>query len=292
MLDFITHQVLVYQKAGEEERKGERFRELLQELTCHIYLFPGKRRALKEEDWSGFLLSFQGRLPGIILGYTYQGPPFVAYLNRFLTWQLKNWYGMNQKERYQEYAWLRESVLEYETEEAPSCLCISMKMAHILDHSGMGSKRKASLRQRLLILLLKNIHFYHEDEYLACFPLLGPGPEEALEFRKKLYECMNKKLNRMNHLSEKRNVNYSKFNLYEEWGMDAADPIKQELYSWRSTLYRKRIQVLDKQLDAVSLVPYNSDIADILNIPKGTVDSGLFYIRAYLMSLCETEVPE
>jgi hypothetical protein len=292
MIDFLTHQVLVYQQTVEENTPGQRHRALLDELSLYVYSFPGYKNSLSEEDWSDFLLGFLGRIHGILMNFDYRGLSFVCYLNSVLTWHLRSHYRQNQKGQEDEWVCERESIIEYEhirsDESGCSCdnqFCLLDKLNYILENSGMTPYRKDALRQRLLIFVLKHISFLEEDDYLTAFPFLGPAPEEALRLRRSILGCLRLKYDRKEHLRRKRIENYCRLNLNEKKWANSGDPLQFPLFEKRSKLYRKRLRKLDKQLDSIPLVPSNEDIARLLDMPKGSVDSGLYYLRAYLQGL-------
>ena len=292
MLDFLTHQVLVYQVTVIGQMPDRRHRALFDELSLHIYSFPGYKKSLNEEDWSEFLLGFMGRMHGVLMNFNYRGYSFVCYLNNVLRWHLRTYYRQSQEGLDDDWVCVRESIIEYEYGSCCSNQKISLheKVMLILEGSGMTPFRKEALRQRLLLFVLKNIAFWEEDDFLTAFPFLGPSKEEALRYRRILMEGIQKKYDRKAALSHRRNENYFRLNLNERKIACCVDPHLMPALEKRSDLYRGRMYKLDKQLDSIPLVPSNEDISVVLNMPKGSVDSGLFYLRSYLEGLSGTRI--
>jgi len=284
MLDFLTHQVLVYQRTAEMGEWEKDHRVLMDELNLHVYSFPGCKKSLNEEEWSEFLLSFTDRLHGIIMNFEFRGLSFLCYLNKVLSWQLKTFYRDDQKGRHEEWIHERESIIEYDagSGSCESGLCLLEKMIYIVDSSKMTPLRMASLKQRLLLMVLKNISSLEEDEFLMAFPYLGLSRCQALELRKKLLLTLANKKRRREQLILKRNENYFRLNLHEKKKHSCVDSRQTVYLENRICLYRKRLVRLDDQIRAITLVPSNEDIANLLQIPKGSVDSGLFYLRSHL----------
>ncbi len=285
MLDYMTHRVLVYQYYRDTE-EGRALKEaLINELCLHVYRFPGRRRSLGEEEWSDFLLSFYAKLHDIILNFHYQGPSFWGYLNKVLEWQLRSYYREEVKRKQCEWICERESIIDYEWNPAENDYCLYPKILYLLTMKDLTGYRVDAMRQRLLILLLKNAAFVREDEFLSLLPLLNVCEKETRRKREILLEGMERKFQRKNSLVMRRRENYYRYTLSEKRKADCADPVKLAWHEDRSRLYRKRLECLDEQIAAIPLVPSNEEIAGVLKIPKGSVDSGLYYLRNYLKTL-------
>lgn len=141
------------------------------------------------------------------------------------------------------------------------------------------------MRQRLLILVLKNIVFISENDYLSVFPLLGPGREEAVKFRDLLFEFLIRKFERKKKLELKRCENYYKLTLAEKKRSEEIDKETVRRIDEQRKLYRKRLKRLDRQINSIPMHPSNEEISVILGLPKGSVDSGLYYLKNYLEAL-------
>ena len=270
MMDFLTHQVLVYQCTAAMGDWKKDHRVLMDELNLHVYSFPGCKKSLSEEECGEFLLSFTGRLHGIIMNFEYRGLSFLCYLNKVLSWQLRTYYRVDQKERPEEWIQEKESIIDYDAESG-SCgseFCLLEKMIYIVDSSRMTPLRTVSLKQRLLLMVLKNISSLGEDEFLMAFPYLGLPRSRAQELRKKLLLTLEKKKKRREQLTLKRNENYFRLNLHEKKKQACADPQQSVYLENRIRLYRRRLLRLDEQIKAITLVPSNGDMACLLQIPK------------------------
>jgi hypothetical protein len=282
MLDYMTHQVLVYQSCQERGSENALKQILMDELSLHVYSYPGRRHSLNEEDWSDFLLGFHGKLQDILISFHYRGPSFWGYLNKVLEWQLLSYYRQAVQFRQAEWICERESIIEYDCSPEAQDFCLLHKISHILDNAGFTDFRTDALRQRLLILVLKNIVFISEDDYLSVFPLLGPGSREAGEYRDLLLELMKRKFERKNKLELKRCENYYKLTLAEKKRSEEIDREALCRFNEKIKLYRRRLNRLDRQINSIPMYPSNEDISEILCLPKGSVDSGLYYLKNYL----------
>ncbi len=290
MVDYMTHQALVYQAACRGHFRFEERRKFLNDLNIHIYVYPGVRRALCEEEWSEFYLGFLGKIPDILMNYEFRGPSFLSYLNRLLDWHLKSYY--KRCERYRQECWVheRESFLSGSLSSGCSegCDCgwsLREKIECVFTQSGIPAHRREALRQRLLILVLKNAAVLEESDFLTAFPLLGPDREEAVRMRLSLLDTLEEKRKRRDELSLKRNESYYRLALaFKKKDEAVSDKIREEL-DGKILLYRRRLRRMEEQIRRVPMVPCNGDIAGLLGMPKGSVDSGLYYLRLYLREL-------
>lgn len=282
MLDYMTHQVLVYQSCRGCECENLLKQSLMDELSLHVYSYPGRKHSLSEEDWSNFLLGFHGKLQDILINFHYRGPSFWGYLNKVLEWQLLSYYRDAAKIRQAEWICERESIIEYDWSPEQKEFCLQQKICYLLENTGFTDFRIDALRQRLLILVLKNVVFISVDEYFSVFPLLGPSLREADELRSLLLEFMKRKFDRKKMLELKRCENYYKLTLTEkkrseEINAETLCPLNEKI-----KLYQKRLKRLDRQINRIPLFPSNEEISELLCLPKGSVDSGLYYLKNYL----------
>lgn len=295
MVDYITHQALVYQASCRGRFRFEYRRQFLNDLSVHIYIYPGMRNALSEEEWSEFFLSFLGKLPDILMHYEFQGPSFLNYLNRLMDWHLKSYYRSCERQRQECWVHERESFLNGslcsgQEGRAESRKTLAEKIESVFSRCDMPRIRREALRQRLLVLVLKNAAILDEDDFLTAFPLLGPEPEEAMGMRAHLLSTLEMKTARRDALGLKRNESYFRLAMASKRLDEAVSGKVREELEGKILLYRRRLRRLDERIRRIPMVPSNEEIAGVLGLPKGTVDSGLYYLRLFLRDLKEREI--
>ncbi len=159
MLDFFTHQVLVYQAAVQGGLLFEYEEQFYKDLSLYIYSYPKMRAALKEEEWSLFLLTVLAKVHRILMNFSFMGPSFLAYFNRILDWQIREYFQNHAKAKYHEWACERELKLQFGrgSEEPLPRLESSLveKLYFLLDRSKHVFIREKSFKQRFLIFILK-----------------------------------------------------------------------------------------------------------------------------------------
>ena len=286
MLDYITHLVLAHQQLGK-------FKDILhREIHTIIYDYPRRNYSLPEEDWCEFMLSLQKRIDSLISGFEYRGYSFIAYLNRTLSWQVKSYWCTRKKKQNREWIMERESALRYEEvqEEPRELYSLKEKVLQLVRIKGDTPTRRRVLRLRLLILLLKNIQFLEEQEFLDCAGDLRFDPREASLWRVSLMNSIQERMGRRNLLVERRNHLYHKITYCEKMKKDIYNDYERALLDERIGRFRRRHCRINEEIRRMSLVPSNREISTLLNIPKGSVDSGLFYLKEMMIQLgCESE---
>ncbi|OQY31634.1 MAG: hypothetical protein B6241_13475 [Spirochaetaceae bacterium 4572_59] len=281
MLDQLTHLVLVYQRLGQHS-------DILQkEINLYIYRYPARGYELPEEEWVDFFLSIQQRVGSLVTGFEYRGFSFRTYLNRTLQWHLKTYRRGVKKKLYNDWVLERESVLAY-----PECCdCFSNeyelrdKILYVLKCCKLTAKRRTVLKTRLFFLLLKNILFIREPELLDCAEILAYPRMEAMKYRNQLLCLLQDRIFRRDLMIQRRNSCYHKETYCgKQMGEYTNTGQKKELQDVL-THYNGKKQKINDQIHCIHILPTNREISMVLNIPKGSVDSGLYYLKKNLKAM-------
>lgn len=80
-------------------------------------------------------------------------------------------------------------------------------------------------------------------------------------------------------MAERRNASWTRIRLLEARLADESDPYREEKLGSFIERERGRYAKAKAELASLRTVVPNSIVARILGIPKGTVDSGLYYLR-------------
>ena len=93
---------------------------------------------------------------------------------------------------------------------------------------------------------------------------------------------MEKRTYRKIIIREKRNCQFCRlFQLHQKLHYEA-DNAEKEVITARIEKTKSRICKLNRILKSITQMPAHRDIAEIMGIPKGSVDSGLYYLKIYL----------
>lgn len=280
MFDQLTHLVMVYQRLGLHS-------DLLQkEINLYIYRYPARGYELPEEEWGDFFLSIQQRVESLVTGFEYRGFSFRTYLNRTLQWHLKTYRRGVKKQSYNDWILERESVLAY-----PECrdsfiieYQLKDKILYVLKNCRLTDKRRAVLKTRIFFLLLKNILFIKEPDFLDCAEVLDYPRIKAMESRNQLLTLLQERISRREIMIERRNNCYHK-ETYCGKQLKFSNALEKKDLQDDMKHYNGKKQRINEQIHSINILPTNREISLVLDIPKGSVDSGLYYLKVHLKAM-------
>ncbi len=268
----LTEKVLSFQQSG-------RGRELLiHEIALLVYSSFLLKTSLSEDQTGEFLCFFYRDMDHLINRFSYQGKPFEAYLNIILKWRLKSFLSRTSRKKetvsivndarfiniiQQEYPVLEKEMIKVDPETA-------------------GMVQSITDKKRILILFMKE-YVISDPEYLPHVALITGFPEKWIEVRAEMLKRMvYRRIRRYRTLSEKRNRTFFKLYLTEKKLSEAYTAEDISIYTSEITTLNNRLRLTNKELSRVSFHPTNREISMVTGIPKGTIDSGMFYLRKLL----------
>jgi hypothetical protein len=266
----ITEKVLCYQQGHWS------WTDLWRHANCLIEEFFGKAK-VADELQARFLNSFEPRLLNMIEGFEYRGIPFAVLLRRSLRLHLKTIYSEIRQERirFSYYATaVGASALDVLASEAPEASVSGHAASPVPSRGRNGRKRFAELPvadRRLVICAFKNCLQLDERLCRAMSERYGLPLSWILDCRDHLSETIRERLEAHNALREKLH----QLRMAHCFPVDAANLRDQGRHLRREM----RIIRLEQRLQGSCICPRHHDIAQILGIPKGSVDSSLFYAR-------------
>lgn len=262
----ITEAVLAYQQEG----KG--YDDLVNRISVIIYNFPEKIQNLTEEDKCEFYLSFHSRIRGLICNFSFRGIPFEALLNQSLKWHTKTYISKKREEKKRMTIQVKEAEVLIKEKNA-SCLFDVYE-----DSPDIKLKSEAS-RKRLLFLILVDSPNITDREMKAFSEMSCYEYDWLLSLKDTLNKNLYERSQRLTMLRGKRNNIYMQI-LYKQtrYSEEIEDEKKKRIKDQIGRL-RKRLEDIRKEISRVPSRPTHREVAGLLNIPKGTIDSGLHYFR-------------
>jgi hypothetical protein len=141
------------------------------------------------------------------------------------------------------------------------------------------AKAKITPRQ-ILFLVLKSYYFMTEDFLHRIAETVGIGKKELQHLVDTLHEMRSKRETYIRELQERVYSQYYRCLAYEKRLSSTYEGTARHA---KLTHYldnaRKRFQTMRKRLSGIRVDATNQQIATLLNIPKGTVDSALYSVR-------------
>lgn len=265
-MESITEAVLRYQESGEGYEK------IVERISLIIYNYPERVNVLSEEDKCDFYLSFYSRIEGLIRNFTYKGHPFEALLTQTLKWHARTYLSQRKNEKQLMAVEIREEEVKIRDLLSPNT------------ETGQPEKIKIDLRskaskKRLLFLVLMDSPNISDSEMLTFSEMTGYDYQWLLHQKDRLNRLLYERSGRLNDLREKRNNYFSKMQYKQVQLSEETDPEKRELLKEQISRLKKRLDDTRYEISRVPVRPTHSEVAKLLDVPKGTVDSGIHYFR-------------
>ena len=294
----MTPAVVRYQRTGTGRR------ELFDRVGAYAYRFPlWNGRQCDEDDCGEFYLFCRPRLQEAIDRFQDQGRPFEAYLRSVLTWQLSSYY--RTKDR-REAAWrLAGTPALWDAEAAATAAGTPRTPEQSTPDQGApehgaseqgASEQGASeqgapaaapdapsglddgaTRRRVLFAVLKNCHRLPDTQVSAWAGLCDRSDLPALIGRARQATAGSQR--RWRRLRERSNRAFATARMIEGQLLAEPDAERRQLLKRRLRRVRGTATNAQAEMRVVRLGPSNRQIAQLLGIPKGTVDTGLFWLK-------------
>jgi hypothetical protein len=287
----LTERVLRYQRT----RQG--LKELLALLAGRIYGYPRCRGSRAEDDGGEFFLFFYPRLLRTLERFQNQGRPFEWYLHSVLRW---HYLGFVRWKRRRERSWAagalpalwepqpgggpaaEGSSRENRAEpfELPGWLGPGVTDLLSLEH-GAFLERPAD-RKRLLVWALKQVRSLREPDLEKLSAWTGIGEERLRALCAGLREHLAGRERRLAMLVERRNRAFAALQLAQQALAAEPEPAGRALLAGRAARARRCLHLSQERIARVPLQPSNRELAQALGLPKGTVDTSLYWLKRRL----------
>lgn len=284
--DHITTLILNWQKTG----KG--FDELFREASCVVLEYPEKHYRWEQDQCAEFYLFFYDRLLKLIKNFEYRGASFNALLNNTISWQINSFYRQNRVSRKMNYCLRYNCILEAE-EAADPFECVSLEVSDgarvHLDINNDGVISDHRLSRKLLMLVLKNSP-YLDDVYINKITEITGCSKDWLTTAVLLLRgrCEVKR-KRMEVYSLRTNKAYMELcQVHRELGL-CENNLERIALLKRLDVLKARLDKAGNRKKSVLMTPTNAEVADIMGIPKGSIDSGLHHLKKILQVLAESD---
>lgn len=289
----LTEKVCAYQstKAGRKE--------LMDELSCFVYSYPVDKRLVTEEEASDFFIYFLPTLEYIISKFSFQGYPVEQYLIRCIRYRIRNFrkaktcrrFEQNVIAHYEQDPWHEEHLIN-EVQDAcslPRLYWDPVSRRWYVDFSD-GIRNHSMQADKLLMIILRHALLLPSSLIEKCDRLYAdyPGLEGPLsEIINTLRQSNERKLERMQQLRDSRSRLFALLIRAETDLLFCAEGSKRSQLQAVITTRRMQYDSVGIRMEDLNMYVPHHQIADALHIPKGTVDSGLFYVKKKHKSLLD-----
>jgi len=265
-MESITEAVLKYQETGEG------YRSIVERVSIIIYNYPDRVNSLTEEDKCDFFLSFYSRIKGLISNFSYRGSAFEALLIQTLKWHSLSYISKLKKEK---------QLMAFEIREGELLIRDSLDESRSDEeiHSLEIDLKSQASKKRLLYLVLMDTPNLSDRELEKFSQMSGYDCDWLLDLKDRINGFLHGKSGRLTDLREKRNNYFSRIQYYQTLLYDELIPHKRSLLEEKISRLQKRLEDTRREISRVPARPTHGEIAQLLGVPKGTVDSGLHYFR-------------
>jgi RNA polymerase sigma factor (sigma-70 family) len=282
-MENLTDRVLQYQRT----RAG--LREIVAELAPRVYQYPRRKMGWDEDACGDFYVFIHPRLIRLIERFRDQGKPFESYLFTVLGWQLRNF---ARERRQGERKWNVSLRLE-----AGGCAeAAEASPGDLPDQgwripAGVSQMVKSGAdRRNLLFLALKCSRTAAPESTTALAAMIGIEEGRLRALMATLQEMRCRRERRLETFRDRRNKAFALARLLETELRTETEPRK--IACLREALFRarRRMRLAMQRMARVGLSPTNREIAAVLGVPKGTVDSGLYWLKRKLASVYDPDI--
>lgn len=275
-------------------RKGDIERKIVIEAIClFVYKFPGRIYNWKEDDCSDFFSYFYPKIERMVDSFQIREVPFEVYLVKTIKLQIKTFAARKTAEEVSikilknKELWPYEKIINSSSAgsdfvcDPPPCPFADF-FQDILTRDPSGINRENTLKKRLLMLALKSMRSGAENEIFRISVMLDCDPKWLSDAFWQLDEKRSEKKNKKIFLQNRRNRHFCRLCLlHESFHSSLNFEEKEQLYS-KIAKEKSSIISITKKIDMITDEPTHQDIAEVMKIPKGSVDSGLYYLKLYL----------
>ncbi len=271
------------------QRTGEGLSEIVNILARRIYSFPKKKCGWEEDDCGEFFIYFYPRLVRTLKSFKDQDKPFEWYLNSILRWQFKSF--CKDKRKIERFWGMSDQLdfwdLNYESyiPQAEETVPREPHLAGILGLDHSGKIKRPSDRKRFLFWVLKYARLLDDRSLDRLSELTGYDRDWLEEIGEELKARLHPREQRLEALKARQNKAFFKARLIEKELLFEAEPEKKELLSSRLKKLKRTILLAQAQIARIPLCSTNRDIGEVLKIPKGTVDTSLYWLKKRLSML-------
>lgn len=267
------------------QRTGTGYEEVRRQVEQWVYYYPATRPGFSQEDCADFLLYFRAKVPALVYKYTHCGRSFEHYLARTLRWQLRSFARVRRRRsRLHELTRAPDiwDGLIGVAESGESTSRVAENATTRLAGARRAGAPQGSASRRMVILAMKAAVLVSDAQLSELARITGYSGEWLRECRDALKQLVARREGRRTELRERRNNAFFQVRLAQD--ELATTPEEHRRAAIHRELERQNRRLLNarRELARVPAVPTNGEIAAVLGIPKGTIDSALHYMKRRL----------
>ncbi|GHU81245.1 hypothetical protein FACS189468_3390 [Spirochaetia bacterium] len=245
---------------SKKDLEGHIF-QYIQKNTRRFNLYKWHR-----DECTDYLCWLYPRISGAIDHYQDEGSSFDAYIGALVRLSSREYRLRQTDRRIIEYTWWKtraeEMMVHDEEPEYPEC---------------SGAFKQVSNPKQVLVLLLKSYFFLSEDFISRIAPAIEMEKEELRHMVNKMRKLRVNRDEEIRGLRERIHCQYYRCVTFEKRRLNAPEGSPEaERMTKILEKARGRHESMRKRLAAMRFEASNREIAEVMGVPKGTVDSNLY----------------
>jgi len=268
---------------------GEGLREGLSEVAEALYKNPRVYGLRDEDDVGELFVRYPGRIETILRKYYKASGYFPAYLIatvRYLALTLKR----DRARAYDRQMVFDEDAMFCSEDLSEDDYDKDCPRSSLPEASGRGRFRRSSLRSRFVFLSLKCAWAVNDESLARAAGALGVDP---VDLSLRLTEARNRTCvikDRWETRKAARDASWVRLRILERRFLREEDPYARAVYQERIAHERERFRKRLAETRKSRITISNKAVAEVMGVPKGTVDAGLFHAARRLRDFhCEGE---
>lgn len=271
----------------EYQAKGTGLETIRRRIAAELYRDPGRYGFEGEDDAAEALERHQERILGLAERYVDRGAPFEAYLAVSLRFLARSMRRDRKRSRERELvcekaeAWAAEAR-ESEAGEGGGRFRIEEVepgTRAVLRPAAARSSSVDALQSRIVFLYLKCAWEADDAETSRVAEAAGVPQDWLAAAAGQSRRFLETERYRFERLRERRDRSWSRLRLLEGRLAAECEPPARERLSASIGRERERFRRAREVIRKFKPIVPNSVVAKILGVPKGTVDSGLYYLK-------------
>jgi hypothetical protein len=221
-----------------------------------------------------FLCWFYPRMQGLIERYKQAYSSFDAYVASTLRYSYRSYKARRKKHAFAENACWNAS-------NSGLVSCDSGIMYDDIETIPVNYEIKSP--KYVLLILLKSYYYVSDEMVYKAASAMGMPPEVLGKMIDTLHALQIGKIERVQRLVSAAHCLYYRCLNYErQLAGKIENPQARDLVLQRLEKGRQRLENMRKRLKSMRIEATNSDLAKLLGVPKGTIDSRLALIKSKL----------
>jgi hypothetical protein len=253
-----------------------------------LYRDPGRFGFETDDDASEALFKYRRRIAGLADRYEDKGIPFDVYLASSLRYIAKTVKRARRRSAEREFVCEKAEATSFARVAMEPGLCDripssgSMKVKPLPVFGSTDSNE--AYRNRIVYLFLKCAWDVDDEDVARVSSATGVNEDWLSSAVAQSRRFLDSERLRFEVLATRRNSSWCRIRLLEARIREESDPLRRDRIQAARERERVRFERVRAEIFSFKPVVPNSVVARIIGIPKGTVDSGLYYLKKHPVS--------